>query len=73
MNLKDLFQDLREGKIGEVKKELLRYGTVVSDYSRDNEHGSFRSYTVRFEARLFYIDMHNGNTKSILVNGIKYV
>lgn len=73
MNLKDLFQSLRDGKIEAVKKELLRYGLIVSDYTTDNEHGAFRSYTIRFEARLFYINMHNGDTKSISVNGIKYI
>lgn len=72
MNRVEIFEALRAGQIEEIKTQLVRYGEIVGDIQTDNDKGFFRIYTIRYRERKFVVDMHNGTTTSISVNGVRY-
>lgn len=50
---------------GKIYKELMRYGEVISDTEYKGSFGYERHYCIKFNGKMYKVEMLNGNLVTI--------
>lgn len=75
MNLKhagDLFKALETGNITEATRYLRTFGSTLHRDDKEDKTGCHSTITIGYYTRRFILEMHNGETLAISVDGVRY-
>lgn len=68
----DLFNALRAGQLTEANRYLRTYGSTMHRDDKDDDTGCHSIITIGYYTRRWVVEMHNGETLAITVDGERY-
>lgn len=68
----DLFQALKDGRITEANRYLRTFGSTVRRDDKEDNTGCHSIITISYYTRYWVVEMHNGETLAISVDGERY-
>lgn len=68
----EMFEALKSGDLEGANKYLRTYGTTITRSDTDDKKGCHSVITVGYYTRRFIIEMRNGNTLAVSVDGVRY-